>query len=301
MKLYAPKYYLQFHCIASRCRHSCCIGWEIDVDEQTLARYQTLQDGYGSCIRSSIDLTETPHFRLDAGERCPHLNDKGLCRIILSVGEAYLCEICREHPRFYHRTAHGMEVGLGMACEEACRIILTTDGYKDMIEIGTVEGEAQTTDFDPTAARTRLYALLSDRSVPYAQRLQQIGAWIDLAPQMYTDEQCRAILSSLEYLDEGHRALFSACYSSAWRALPCPEEYAERALAYFIFRHASSAQTPMQFRAAVGMALLCERLLCGGVSRGEDAFAFARVISEEIEYSEDNTAALLAMFDYDED
>jgi lysine-N-methylase len=32
MKLIAPDTYPEFCCIADRCRHSCCIGWEIDVD-----------------------------------------------------------------------------------------------------------------------------------------------------------------------------------------------------------------------------------------------------------------------------
>ena len=35
MKLYAPEYYKQFQCIADKCTHSCCIGWEIDIDEIT--------------------------------------------------------------------------------------------------------------------------------------------------------------------------------------------------------------------------------------------------------------------------
>ena len=42
MKLYAPEYYKKFRCIADRCEHSCCNGWEIDIDSATLARYKTL-------------------------------------------------------------------------------------------------------------------------------------------------------------------------------------------------------------------------------------------------------------------
>jgi hypothetical protein len=54
MKLYSPKYYLDFKCIADRCEHSCCIGWEIDIDENTLTRYKDLKDEYGSVIVSSV-------------------------------------------------------------------------------------------------------------------------------------------------------------------------------------------------------------------------------------------------------
>jgi DNA-binding LytR/AlgR family response regulator len=35
-----------------------------------------------------------------------------------------------------------MEVGLGMACEEACRIVLSSDGYGRFIAIGEEQGEA---------------------------------------------------------------------------------------------------------------------------------------------------------------
>ena len=33
-----PDFYRDFHCIADRCSDSCCIGWEIDIDPDTLAR-----------------------------------------------------------------------------------------------------------------------------------------------------------------------------------------------------------------------------------------------------------------------
>ena len=31
-----PDYYSAFRCIAGACKHSCCIGWEIDIDEESL-------------------------------------------------------------------------------------------------------------------------------------------------------------------------------------------------------------------------------------------------------------------------
>ena len=32
-----PSYYRQFRCIGSDCTDNCCIGWEIDIDPETLA------------------------------------------------------------------------------------------------------------------------------------------------------------------------------------------------------------------------------------------------------------------------
>ena len=65
MKLFAPKYYKSFSCIADRCSHSCCVGWEIDIDRDTLEKYSSLSGEYSDAVRASIDLDGTPHFRLE--------------------------------------------------------------------------------------------------------------------------------------------------------------------------------------------------------------------------------------------
>ena len=39
MELLKPDFYDAFVCIASRCRDTCCAGWEIEVDEETLKKY----------------------------------------------------------------------------------------------------------------------------------------------------------------------------------------------------------------------------------------------------------------------
>ena len=85
MKLYAPKYYTDFVCIADKCRHSCCIGWEIDVDGEALEKYDSSEKDYAKNIRKSIDREDIPHFCLLPNERCPHLNERGLCNIILNT------------------------------------------------------------------------------------------------------------------------------------------------------------------------------------------------------------------------
>ena len=301
MKLYAPRYYLDFACIADRCRHSCCVGWEIDIDGQALSCYDSLDAPYASTIRASIDRHgDAPHFRLAKGERCPHLDERGLCRIILNCGEGYLCDICREHPRFYHTTPRGLEVGLGMACEEAARIVLSSDDYAAWIEIDTLDGGLEPYDFDVVAERERLLALLSDRNIPYMERLRALSTAYGVSPAQYTDGQWRQILNALEYLDEEHRVLFD-CYSSD-EATPSEwESVLERALAYFVYRHASQATGSDEWRAAVGLALFCERLLASLIrttkaQRLEEAVELARILSEELEYSEENTQELKELF-----
>ena len=285
MKLRAPEYYKHFKCIADKCSHSCCIGWELDVDEDTAEKYASLTDGYGKEITKSIEWGETPHFKLCENDCCPHLDERGLCRIISNLGEDYLCHICREHPRFYNDTPHGKEVGIGMSCEEAARLILSSDGYLNIEEIGEADDAENEFFFDPLPLRERIYSLLSDRSLPYAQRLQAISDGHEISLDVIDR---RSLIGSLEYLDEGHKALFSD-FSSEFETPKELDLPLERALAYFIYRHCSSAWDEEEFRAALGFSLFCERLICSLSVSGVNIHEAARIVSEELEYSEDNT------------
>ena len=299
MKLYAPKYYKNFVCIADRCRHSCCIGWEIDVDRETAEKYKKMTDGYGLEIKKSLSHKGTTHFKLKKDDRCPHLDENGLCRIILNLGEDCLCEICREHPRFYNDTCRGKEVGLGMSCEEACRIILSSDHYADFCEIGEVDEpfDSDEWEFDATAEREKTYSLLSDLSLSRSKKLALIEEKYSISPKNVSDNRWRERLGALEYLDEAHRSVF-AVYTSDPEVKKEFEKPLERALAYFIFRHCSSAFDESEFCKALGLSLFLERLLAS-TSRDADLDALlenARMISEELEYSEDNTDAVKFMF-----
>ena len=293
MKLYAPKYYQRFRCVADRCEHSCCIGWEIDVDEDTLERYQRLPGGYGDVIRESICMEDVPHFRLGAGERCPHLDERGLCKIILNLGENHLCDICREHPRFYNYTSVA-EVGVGMSCAEAARLILSSSDYAVMEQVGEVCAEADGIEFDGRVVRNEIYAILQDTTRAYADRLEEIYRLYGM--DAGEDARWLEILDSLEYLDEGHKARFMN-YSS--RRRPTGQgEYMERFLAYFIYRHCTEAIDEEDFGERLSFCLFCERLFASlvcaeGAETLEAAAAIACMISEEIEYSDENTQALM--------
>ena len=125
MKIFAPKYYKKFKCIADKCRHNCCIGWEIDVDFDTFDFYSKTDGDFGERLRNSIDKTsDIPHFILSENERCPFLNKKNLCDIIINMGQDCLCQICADHPRFRSFFSARQELGLGMCCEAAAELIL---------------------------------------------------------------------------------------------------------------------------------------------------------------------------------
>ena len=292
MRLLAPKYYKDFHCIADRCRHSCCVGWEIDIDSKAMKKYSELCGEYSDKIRESIEHTDPPHFRLSECDRCVHLDGRGLCKIILQCGEDYLCDICREHPRFYNTTPCGIEVGLGMSCEEAARIILSSDDYYVIEDIGEYDGDFVVFDFNPLTERSHIFAILSDASLEYTERLTKIYREYKISPAVLSDGEWRELLSSLEYLDDSHRELF-AVYSSHIPSCGALDKLLERALAYFVYRHTSSAQSKGEFLESLGLVLFFERLFASMIAASEDksevsSYELCRIISEELEYSLEN-------------
>lgn len=298
MKLYAPKYYKEFRCIADKCKHSCCLGWEIDIDDESLEKYQKLDKGYGAKIRESIETDPTPHFRLDAKERCPHLDENGLCRIISELGEDYLCEICREHPRFYNFTPKGAELGIGLACEEACRIILSSEHF-ELEPIGEIEGDGEEYYFDPLGKRQEIFNILSDPELSHSKKLQSIAGLFDLEALQIEEEALKKLLGSLEYLNEEDKVIICD-YSSDVPLKEALEKPLERALGYFVYRHCSNSKSSAEFQSTLWFSLLCYSILrsvChkNKVKTKEELIPYARMFSEEIEYSEDNTDTLTSL------
>ena len=123
-----PDYYDSFRCLAGDCRHSCCRGWEIDVDEESAAYYGTLTGALGEKLRRSLTRDgEGAHFRLTEDERCPFLRQDGLCELICALGEDALCDICALHPRFYEEVGDRELCGLGLSCEAVCALLLGSE------------------------------------------------------------------------------------------------------------------------------------------------------------------------------
>lgn len=129
MLVIKPEFYDDFKCIADKCSDCCCVGWEIVVDNETREKYKNIKGEFGEKIRASLVKDEDNEicFELDENERCPFLNKNNLCDIIINCGEDALCSICSEHPRFYNEFSEVIECGLGLCCEEVCRLLLEND------------------------------------------------------------------------------------------------------------------------------------------------------------------------------
>lgn len=300
MKIFAPKYYQNFKCVAGDCTHSCCIGWQIEVDRTTLEKYARLHGDYAQKIKESLT-KRNPHFKLSKGKRCPHLDENGLCNIISSYGEDYLCDICREHPRFYNRTTKGLEVGLGISCPTACKIVLTSDDYRVFVEVGETDCDEDLPLFNCSKQITDILNKISNRSTPLCERITKIENLYGVSPARLSDERWKKYIGMLEILTAQHKELFFN-YTNNFKIEKGVENIAERALAYFIFRHLPNANSQHEFGKTLGFCLFCTMLLLSLINSTnaktlDEIVNLAVIVSEEIEYSLDNQDLIRSAFE----
>lgn len=127
MILRVPSYYKTFQCIAEKCEHSCCIGWEIDIDDDSFDYYKSISGTFGKRLCEEMKTQDGEHsFVLKKNGWCPFLNKDKLCDIYSELGEEALCEVCTEYPRFVIEYGNVREKALSISCEEAGRIIFSS-------------------------------------------------------------------------------------------------------------------------------------------------------------------------------
>ncbi len=297
MKTIAPAYYPAFRCIADRCQHSCCIGWEIDIDEDTAAFYRTVDGRLGERLAANIC---DGSFRLTANERCPFLNEHGLCDIITALGDKALCQICADHPRFRGYFSDRTELGLGLCCEEAARVILTSES-DDLIVLDN-DGDSAPLWEDEAAllsARDRLFAIARDRTKPIRGREQALLSYAGRPP--LSASELFACYDPLERLEKGWSDTLSRLPTACDEEPPQDLSVAfERLLVYFLYRHIPDALEDDRFEARAAFAahsVKVLRLLCAAYGNSLDALLdLARRYSAEIEYSDENIGRLLEVF-----
>ena len=295
-----PSYYPLFKCIADKCKHSCCIGWEIDVDEKTMSFYNSLDTEFGETIRKNIE-GEVPHFVLRENERCPFLNEKGLCDIIINCGEDALCDICSLHPRFNNFYDSFTETGLGLCCEEAARIILS---YCDKVTFSGMEN-INFTDEEKMflSERKKVLDILQDRNKSILKRFELLASQYGLTFQ-YDNKKLCDLYKSLERLDENWTKILetTVLHSSDGKIFE-KEEYGlffEQLAVYFVFRHMKEGMWDEDYTPMINFVLMS----CYFVGMVIDSFGWenynfehycdiVRMYSGEVEYSEDNTEKLM--------
>ena len=154
MKLITPEYYGKFACIAEACRDNCCRGgWQIGIDEETVDYYRTVKGTFGRELNAAIECEDEYCFA--RGENgCPLLDEKGLCRVYQELGPEHMGVVCAQFPRYSEYYGRVKETGIGLACEEAARIILSSDDY------GLAEEPLAEEPYDDPEFDAELYAAL---------------------------------------------------------------------------------------------------------------------------------------------
>ena len=303
MKIMGPDYYPEFVCIAGACQHTCCAGWEIDVDEASYARYQALEGEMGEKIHRRISTEgDVPHYKMEPGERCPFLREDGLCEMIVELGEDQLCQICTDHPRFRNFFGDRTEIGLGLCCEAAGALILKRREPMKLIEVGE-EDTPEEEDPEEQALlsfRAMLFEIMQDRSCTLDERLEELLATCGGMPER-TVAQWAEAFSTLERLDEGWTACLEELRTGEWDEEPLRtpewETAFEQAGVYFLYRHFPAALEDGDVGSKAAFAVLSVKLLRGlcaarlrrtGSVTTDDFVEFARMYSGEVEYSEEN-------------
>ncbi len=306
---FVPSYYKKFRCIADRCTHNCCIGWEIDIDSDTLSKYEKLDRETNSNILENVDFDGgSAHFRLTYGERCSLLSENNLCKLICNFGEDALCDICREHPRYRNYFGCREEIGLGLSCEEAARIILSCP-EKVKFEPYRYNEDAENASNDENnllSVRKNIISIIQNRKLPITDRIEIVFETLDESlPYTNLDTWCDFFLS-LERLDEKWTELLNEIKKLSFRDIAeAPyfknELAAEQLLIYFICRHfkvtddGTNIADVFKFSyISTALIFTVAEVLCGNFETYFEALCeTARMYSSEVEYSPDNTDEVL--------
>ena len=277
-----PEFYTRFACRAGRCRHSCCRGWEIDVDAESAALYRALPGKLGDALRSALAEDEEGfHFRLDAQERCPFLQPDGLCRLICELGEEALCDICALHPRFFSDCGEYELAGLGLSCEAAAELLLESDAPLRFVS----EGER----FTLPELLARLGVACPEEALRFEPLLER--------------EECAALLGALaetepidaawpEELAALGRSLDETLAAARDYARRCDRGYYDRILAYILYRQLDRLEEyPLE--TLLDYAPKSTAFVFLQAARDGDLAGHLRRWSEQIEYSTENVEILL--------
>jgi lysine-N-methylase len=130
-----PSYADSFRCIGSDCEDTCCKGWTIPVDQETIEKHRRLPaspllslcEAKSSLSPEGTDLSKPVTFvqiRMTDSQQCPLLSEDRLCRLQTEYGWEYLPSSCATYPRIVHRNGDRLEAGLTLSCPEAARLVL---------------------------------------------------------------------------------------------------------------------------------------------------------------------------------
>lgn len=306
-----PHYYEKFRCIGSECKNNCCCGeWEIEVDEDALARFKNIQGDFGEKVRNSIN--DANVFMRKNG-RCPMLSEDGLCEMVLNGEE--LCTVCDEYPRFTEYFDEYVERGISLSCEAAARIILN---HKEKFKLVGDTGKCNEEIFDFLySARMTVFELLQDDTrnihtrirlvLDYGIKLQErinnndYSAFLYEPCDTYKSKESLSpfieFLTTLDYLDSDWIDILNGFDVN----MSGNGDELQQIAIYFVYRYFLKAVfdcdvlSKLKFMALSVVTINALAVPCGSV------FESARQYSVEIEHNEENVDMIYDEFLFNQD
>lgn len=142
MKVLIPEYLENFQCIGSACEDTCCIGWDVIIDENTNSKYKKILGSNYSLNIKSKKRNGNNEYRIimDKNRICPFLRDDKLCSIHSDFGPSFLSETCNFYPRITNLLFNSYEQSGTLSCPEIARLALLPQkgiNFKE-IDISTI-------------------------------------------------------------------------------------------------------------------------------------------------------------------
>ena len=129
MDILVPDFYSRFECTADKCSDTCCIGWRIFIDDNTYKRYVKKGKQLGKPAHEWLIKKDGKIMaKLDNG-RCPMLNEKCLCDVVLKLGSGYLSNVCKQYPRESRAYGLVLERNMKISCPEVARFFIEPDYF----------------------------------------------------------------------------------------------------------------------------------------------------------------------------
>lgn len=182
MKIVKPTFYKTFKCIAGDCPDSCCQGWEVDADSDSLEYYKTLDNSLE--IKKRIDSVlskdefDNTIFTLAPKKRCPFLNDENLCDMHIAIGGEHTPYTCRTFPRFIYDFGATREIGISFSCPVASDMMYNTESFdfetdinSDLPTLNDIDAEKY---FLLYKGRTEAYKIAKDKNKSIRERLNDL-------------------------------------------------------------------------------------------------------------------------------
>lgn len=207
MIIIKPTFYKDFSCIAGACPDSCCQGWEVDADEDSLEYYKTLDRTLEikQRIDRVLDKDEFGNtiFTLAPKKRCPFLNDENLCDMHIAIGGEHTPYTCRTFPRFIYDFGGKREIGVSFSCPVASDMMYDLENFEFEQEI--TDELPSLNDIDASLyyrlsnARKSCYDIIQNREESVSNRLVKL---LDFASELQNELQIpEAPSDEIDFLD----------------------------------------------------------------------------------------------------